>query len=499
MRKNRILITIDYETWQPLPEGYSINWEEDIVNNTERLMDTFEQVGAKATFMVEMCELLWLYDKDCDVAKMIEHQIQNIVRRGHDVQLHIHPNWMPETGADCNDGKWFWNWDYASAEEYPFDYSELVERCKGKLEEIVRVVKPDYKVIAYRAGAYRVQPFGETYRALKNCGIMLDSSVFRGGQSLDRGYDFRACKSNNQPYYCNANDPQLEGLGQIIELPIATYKKGKRWFLDNDEALILGKRFLNFSSMMFSKEINYFTMIGHSKGKHDYDSLKKELMMVSGWPGTEFNTISEVYGEIIESAKADGDRKCTRSIHEVADLMNSVYQSFEPGECKDTDTEYDIMVNKKVLCAGYTLVLYTVLRKYGYNVKWITAFAQDMPKGRGDKKEDTHEVIELKMNGKKYIFDQMTNRIIPYSLNELLKKPELIADRIEVDQRYEQRNYYAYDSTFFYRRIVYYVSGRFAGTGYKGELFFDRAKRFLYNEVFYVISRKIVIKNKYRY
>ena len=36
-KKTYISFTIDYETWQPLPEGYTINWEKDIINPSKKL------------------------------------------------------------------------------------------------------------------------------------------------------------------------------------------------------------------------------------------------------------------------------------------------------------------------------------------------------------------------------------------------------------------------------------------------------------------------------
>ncbi len=39
MRKNKILITIDYETWQPIPDGKKIDWEKDIINPTKQILE----------------------------------------------------------------------------------------------------------------------------------------------------------------------------------------------------------------------------------------------------------------------------------------------------------------------------------------------------------------------------------------------------------------------------------------------------------------------------
>ena len=230
MRENNIIITIDYETWQPVPEGERINWEEDLLVNTEYLMETCERVGAKLTLMVEVCEYFWLLEKDEDFAQKVEKQLRVAVARGHDVQLHIHPNWLPQLGAEYKEGMWYWNWQYGSCNDYPYNLIELIGKCKERLEFIICEVKKDYRVLAFRAGAYRVQPFARISDALVKNGIIFDCSVYKGGKSIDRGYDFSKCKSHNQPYRASMIDPQKidKNNSMLIELPITTWKKGTR-------------------------------------------------------------------------------------------------------------------------------------------------------------------------------------------------------------------------------------------------------------------------------
>lgn len=307
MRKNHCIFTVDYETWQPVPAGCKIDWKRDLIQNADRLMEVFEKNGARLTFMVEMCEYFWLRENEPDTAEAVERQIQDMAFRGHDVQLHLHPNWMPECGVYTDGEKWEWRWDQASAETYPFDFSRLVQKCRERLEEIVQKVRPGYRVRAYRAGAYRVQPFDKTYQALEENGILIDTSVYKGGVSGDRGYDFRKCRSANRPYYADSADPQLakQNGGGIIELPITTWKDNARLFLDNDEAQVFAKRFLGLSKEYFKYDDNFFVFIGHSKGDHDYKALDEQLQILSNYPGIVFTTLSEC-GALIKNSIGGG-------------------------------------------------------------------------------------------------------------------------------------------------------------------------------------------------
>jgi ubiquinone/menaquinone biosynthesis C-methylase UbiE len=244
-----IALTIDYETWHPVPEGKRIDWEQDVFTPTERLMEACAPSGAKLTLMAEMGEYFWLKQYDPPIAQRMERQWAEAIRQGHDVQLHLHPCWLPETGAKFERGEWWWDWSLAKANDYPGDLTELIARCKAALENALCPIKPNYAVTSFRAGTYQVQPFKRLYDALTANDIGCDSSVFAGGCSQERGYDFRFAYSSHQPYFANAFDPQLKappGEQGVVELPVFTFARGQRWFLDNQEGALFAGRLLKF-------------------------------------------------------------------------------------------------------------------------------------------------------------------------------------------------------------------------------------------------------------
>lgn len=236
-KRHLIAITIDYETWQPIPPGKRIDWEADVFTPTERLLTACEQAQAPVTLMAEMGEYLWLCEHEPAIARRMEAQWQEALRRGHDVQLHLHPSWLPELGARREGEQWYWDWTKAKADDYPGDLTRRIGECKAALEQTLRAVKPDYRVTAFRAGAYQAQPFRRLYAALAAHGIGCDSSVYAGGLSAERGYDYTLAYSDHQPYFASACDPQLKAPPAeqaVLELPIFTPRPNDRWFLDND-------------------------------------------------------------------------------------------------------------------------------------------------------------------------------------------------------------------------------------------------------------------------
>lgn len=467
MRRNKIIVTIDYETWQPIPEGKRIDWEEDIIIPTNLLMEKCGHLGIKLCFMIDICELIWLEQNDFSNYKKIEDQIQRIVLDGHDVQLHMHPNWMPEYGAKCIKGEFSWDWNIASCNDVPDNLDELVRRCKEKLESIVKKANPKYKCVAFRAGAYRVQPFERIYRSLVSSGIRIDSSVYANGVSSDRGYDFRKSVSNNNPYFASCFDPQLEADDEkcICEMPLAVNIYDQRLFIDNQEACNLAKNWVTMGERAFDSECNYFVLIGHTKASRNIEELCHQLVMIKNWPGVEFTTFSNDYIDIIDNSKIKlKNRRISGSIEEVKEIMDFIYATVCPEQNDSADWVGEYFYSQKALCYGYAWMVGSVLKTYGYDVKWLTVYADDMPRGRGEKLRDTHELLSLRLDGKKYILCPTSNVVYPYSITKLLRNPDLadsIIEKKEKDDRFIEREYSTYTSSFFYKRVVFYITRGF--------------------------------------
>jgi SAM-dependent methyltransferase len=235
-KRRLVALTFDYETWQPIPPGKTIDWELDVFAPTDTLLDAADAGGFPVTLFAEVGEYMWLDENDPSIARRMEDQWRDAVARGHDVQLHLHPSWLPETGARHDAHGWWWDASLAKADAFPGDLDELIARCARRLEEVVAPVRPGLTVTCFRAGAYQAQPFHRLASALVRAGIETDSSVYAGGVSAERGYDYSQAHSTHQPWYASTSDPQRRGGGSdIVELPIAV-AGGSRLMLDGAEA-----------------------------------------------------------------------------------------------------------------------------------------------------------------------------------------------------------------------------------------------------------------------
>ena len=307
-----IAVTIDYETWHPIPTGKHIDWDKDVFVPSEKLIDLFDQEQVRLTLMAEMGEYFWLRERRPETAQRMEAQWVNAVHRGHDVQLHLHPCWLPELGADFQNGKWNWDWSKSKASEYPADLASLISRCKDTLASLLRPVDPNYDVTTYRAGSYQAQPFKRLYDALFANRILCDSSVYAGGVSAERSYDYTLAVSDHQPYFASAYDPQLNsprGERMIIELPVFTFKTGQRWFMDNTEGKQFADRLIRYLASRENQVAHapsqgqletlklrndYFVMIGHSKSELQFPDILRNLQRLKRDGQFRFVTLSEM-------------------------------------------------------------------------------------------------------------------------------------------------------------------------------------------------------------
>lgn len=191
MAKTLLLLTVDTESsmagLRPLPPEAMV-WGR-VGGGTwgiERLMDCFEARGMKATFFVSTLEELH------HGAEHVRRICSAILERGHDAQLHLHPNW--------------WKSDFAR--KRLTDYSLTEQR------ELVGLAADAYRracgaaPLAHRAGGLLVN--ADTFRALAECGIPIDASVAIGHTAYRLG---EGVEPPNVP----------RRIGPIAEVPVTTF------------------------------------------------------------------------------------------------------------------------------------------------------------------------------------------------------------------------------------------------------------------------------------
>ena len=267
------ILTFDYELFGSGKGSV----KKHLVEPTNKILKTLDKSGIKATFFVEQLELSALINlknefpknsREYNNAELLEQQLFNIVDKGHDIQLHLHPQWY---GAKYVNGLWQLNFSWWRFSALPYRTSEegipgkydLIKDGKEWLEELIRKIKPDYQCVAFRAGGYNVGADKSSVDALLNNGIQLDSSVCPGyfsNSSLSK-YDYTAV--DHTLSFWRASESLLlksdnEDKASCLQLPLITVSSTllEKLSLARIYATLVNKK---YKSIKFSRPIKNAT------------------------------------------------------------------------------------------------------------------------------------------------------------------------------------------------------------------------------------------------
>lgn len=191
MSKTLLLLSVDTESSmagvRPLPSEVMV-WGRVAGGSwgIERLMDCFDARGMKATFFVSTLEELH------HGPEHVRRICAAILARGHDPQLHLHPNW--------------WRGDFAR--------KRLTDYSLDEQRELVRLAADAYRracgaqPVAHRAGGLLVN--ADTLRALSENGVPIDASVALGHIPYELGEGV-------------APPTVPRRIGPIVEVPVTTF------------------------------------------------------------------------------------------------------------------------------------------------------------------------------------------------------------------------------------------------------------------------------------
>lgn len=219
-----LIFTLDYEIHG---NGDGSPYEL-MIEPTNRLMKMLEKYGYKLTIMADIAEILCfkkyfeVTGNDLFFYKKIVNQLQDAVRRGHDVQLHIHSSYFKST---FNGKSWQQYWPEYNMAALSYDrINEMTKTSVQFLEDTLKPISSDYKCHVFRAANWSMMPTPEIYKALVNNGIKIDTSVYKGGSQFGNvSYDYSRAYSQIFPYTASNKDiNQFDPDGKLIEYPIYT-------------------------------------------------------------------------------------------------------------------------------------------------------------------------------------------------------------------------------------------------------------------------------------
>lgn len=226
----QIILSYDYELFFGFKSGTVLK---TLIEPTNLLLDSMDKYGQKGNFFVDWQTLKYLQEANTERTLsdylLIENQLKDIVRRGHRIELHIHPHWVD---AKYNgDGTWDYS-NFSHYSLYSFPQEEVTKMFidgANLLNMIAQKVDPEYRVVAFRAGGWAVQPFDKLKNGFEQAGIRIDSSVAQGAfcKSHFFEYDFRHADVAAGNFYRFEDDVIKEQKdGHFVEVPISSYQRG---------------------------------------------------------------------------------------------------------------------------------------------------------------------------------------------------------------------------------------------------------------------------------
>lgn len=216
-----IRFTFDYELFVNDRTG---DIDHCLIIPTRELLAMFDRQNVKATFFIDMAyayrlrELMDTYASLKEDYRKFCQQVKEIADKGHEVALHLHPQWFY---ADYDGVNWIMDFDHYKLSDMPLELAnERFDECYQLLCEI-----SGYNVVSFRAGGFSIQDYQGFYDAMRRNGIKNDSSVLFGEKQITKlhSYDYSSLISPELYHFSNEITTE-DSLGEFCELPIATIR-----------------------------------------------------------------------------------------------------------------------------------------------------------------------------------------------------------------------------------------------------------------------------------
>lgn len=242
MEQRHLLFTFDHELFLGRRSG---TVERCMERPVDRLLPIIERYGLRATFFVDTTFLMELERRSTISVRCradldrIARQLRELVQRGHAVYPHIHPHW-----ADARYDERTHQWDLRELKRYRFsalgeaERDQLFRGSVGILRHIIAPVDPHYRILAYRAGGWCIQPFAHFAPHFLRHGVERDMSVLSGMKRHSNAVDYDFTAPLPGPVYRFSEDVMRpDPTGPFVEVAISSLPLRRRTWT----ALLLDK------------------------------------------------------------------------------------------------------------------------------------------------------------------------------------------------------------------------------------------------------------------
>jgi hypothetical protein len=215
---NQLILTVDFEVFGNGSGSVSYC----ACKPLDRMAALVEAHDGRLEIFVDALEFAVMESTPSHAALISElkQQLSDLVRRGHRLQLHLHPQW---DGAHLHDNEWKVDptkWRIGDLDRGQI--RAMIEHGHAWLCEIVADNHQEHSCSVFRAGGWCIQPSPDVLAVLRMVGLKVDSSVAPGMVNHDplAWYDFASCPERS---WWRVDDAVTSaGNEEFIEVPITT-------------------------------------------------------------------------------------------------------------------------------------------------------------------------------------------------------------------------------------------------------------------------------------
>ena len=171
-----------------------------------RLSSIYNRLGIRGSFNAEVMQQITFRQHQApdNELKRLADEWDDIVsetfRQGHDIQLHVHPQW---DNAEYQNGRWKLTADWSILNYSRDDALRMLRQAKEYLENLLKGVDRNYRCVSFRSGAWCIAPSPHMLDLLVELGIVFDMSIVAGVKYDTRNIklDYTSCEEEFLPYY----------------------------------------------------------------------------------------------------------------------------------------------------------------------------------------------------------------------------------------------------------------------------------------------------------
>ena len=291
-----------------------------------RLVESYNAQGIRGSFNAEVLQQITFrqFQNEHPELKALadewDDSIRVTFRQGHDVQLHIHPQW---SSARYEDGKWKLNGDWSILNYSAEQARALIARGKEYLENLLRPVDPNYAAVSFRSGSWCIAPSPFMLRLLAELGIVFDMSIVGGVRYQTRRIelDYSKCEEDFLPYYPVMTDARRvsDKAEPIVCLPTNHFYGSRRSTLQHHVGKLSAKLKNRTSPDDYSKaSARSVKTYGHEWAQTSHDSTLRRVYdkgivpyvkgrhLISDLAQLDYSLMKEMLDSIRRRARASG-------------------------------------------------------------------------------------------------------------------------------------------------------------------------------------------------